>query len=659
MFKLLKKIICYLILITLLSGSIIKLQYWVNAKNTQINNEAETSRNAQLKNNRSKNLKDVSDDQIVEFLDDYINNKMKEYNVPGLEISVVRNNKEIFNKGYGYADLNEKRVVDVNNTTFPAASVSKLFTAVSIMQLYEQGKIDLDKDVNEYISPYKIENKFNKPVTCRNLLTHSSGLDEESEINTKTEDIENIKSQEYYFEHHKPVVITQPDTICRYSNQGYNLLGFIVEKVSSISYEEYIKENILNPLKMANTSVRINDENMAKGYMDDNEESVPFSYQYTSGSSGIISTSSDMENFMSAILNKGSFNGYNLLKPETIAMMESTQFSNNNCFSGMGLGFIKDDTNGAHVIKHEGALPGYVTTMFMLPEENLGIYICTNKMGPLPFNFEEEFKKEFYETENTLFSQLFNNRDQHKNYSMYEGHYRSYDGISQKSISKIFSLEEDTEIKDNKDGTLTLKEYTNEHTINTTRLVEKDKNVFVREDNKGYYAFRLDEKGKVQYAFNNVSHSTFEKINILEYKDIVYMFIYGTMIAFLINIISFTILKLINRKKQKALNYNKLIKLNISGEILGIIGILGTIFSSSILMYFNDYYFNAKLLYIPLVIILIYVIISIIILLQSILFTYKKIFNKKEQLYWIIINILNVIIISYLFYFNFIGFNLN
>lgn len=654
MFKLFKRIICYLIFITVLSGNIIALKNTVYAEGTQNYGETKT-----YTHESSENLKNISDNEIVEFLDTYINKKMKELNVPGLEISAIRNNKEIFNKGYGYADLKEKREVDVNKTTFPAASVSKLFTAVAIMQLYEQGKIDLDKDVNEYIYPFKIQNKFDRPVTCRNLLTHSSGLDEEGEINTKTEDMQNIKSQEYYFEHNKPVVIVEPDTISRYSNQGYNLLGFIVEKVSSVTYEDYIEENILKPLKMNNTSVRINDENMAKGYMEDNEESVPFSYQYTSGSSGIISTSSDMKNFMAAILNKGSFEGYNLLKPETVEMMENTQFSNNDCFPGMGLGFIKDDTYGAHVIKHEGALPGYVTTMFMLPKENIGIYICTNKMGPLPFNFEEEFKKEFYKTEYTLFSQLFNNRNEQKDYSMYEGHYRSYDGISKRSISKLFSLEEDTEIKDNKDGTLTLKEYTSEHTQIITRLVEKEENVFVREDNKGYYAFRLDEKGKVKYAFNNVSHSTFEKINIFEYKDTAYILMYGSMAIFLINIIGYIILKLINRKKQKNSSSNKLIIINIFSEFLSIIGVFGTIFLGSMLMYFNDYYFNKELLYIPLAIILIYVIISVIVLLNCIRSTYKNTFNKNEKIYWSIINIVNIVMISYMTYFNLIGFNLN
>ncbi|HCW54556.1 MAG TPA: serine hydrolase [Clostridium sp.] len=659
MFMLLKRILCCLILMSVLGGNLIKSHYMAFSQKTQNNKDIELSTNMQLKNSITQNLKDVTDQEISEFLEEYINNKMEEYNVPGLEISVVRNNKEIFNKGYGYADLKERRRVDINKTTFPAASVSKLFTAVAIMQLYEQGKIDLDTDVNKYISPIRIQNKFDQPVTCRNLLTHSSGLDEEGEINTKTENIQNIKSQEYYFEYNKPVVILEPNTISRYSNQGYNILGFIVEKVSSASYEQYIEENILKPLNMNNTSVRMNDENMAKGYMDDNEESVPFSYQYTSGSSGIISTSSDMKNFMTAILNKGSFEGYTLLKPETVAMMECTQFANDSCFPGMGLGFIKDNTYGADIIKHEGALPGYVTTMFIIPKENLGIYICTNKMGPLPFNFEEEFKKEFYETENTLFSQLFNNRNEQKDYSMYEGHYRSYDGISKKSISKIFSLDEDTEIKDNKDGTLTLKEYTNEHTQNTTRLVEKEQNVFVREDNKGYYAFRLNEKGKVQYAFNNVSHSTFEKINILEYKEVIYMLMYGSIIIFFINAIVSIIFKIINRKKQKGSSLNKLININIISEILYIFGVLGVIFLSRSLMYFNDYYFNIFLIYVTLSMILIYVIISIIILLTYINFTYKKVLNKKNQIYWSLINVVNIIMISCLSYFNLIGFNLN
>ena len=121
------------------------------------------------------------DEDLENFMNNYFQEKMEEYSVPGAAVVVVKDNKEIFKRGYGYRNLQLKTKVDPDKTSFPACSVSKLFTATAIMQLYEDGKIDLDKDINYYISPYKVINKFHRPVTCRNLLTHSSGVDEESD----------------------------------------------------------------------------------------------------------------------------------------------------------------------------------------------------------------------------------------------------------------------------------------------------------------------------------------------------------------------------------------------------------------------------------------------------------------------------------------------
>lgn len=623
-----------------------------------INNVTDNTLNTKH-NNKSQLKNSISDEDIKQFINDYFTKKMYEYSVPGAQITVVKNGKEIMTSSYGYADINNNIKVDKDNTTFPAASVSKLFTAVAIMQLYEKGALDLDMDANEYISPYKIENKYNKPVTCRNLLTHSSGLDEESEVNTKTEDADKIKSQEYYMEHNKPVVLNEPDSICRYSNQGYNILGFIVEKLSGVTYEEYIKDNILEPLKMNKSSVRLHDENMAKGYLDDDTE-VPLSYQYTSGSSGIICNSADMGHFMTAILNDGVYENNRILNEETVEIMKKTQFTNNPVYPGMGFGFIKSNRNNAQILKHEGGLPGYITTLFLLPDENLGIYIATNKMGPLPFNFEEELLNHFYPITDSEFDSLFIKLQSKKDYSDYVGKYRSYDGISKTTFAKIFGMEEDSEIKDNKDGTLTLIEYTNEHTINTTRLVEKEENVFGREDNKGYYTFKSDEQGNIKYAFNDISHNTYEKVNLLETKSVVNTVLFGIMLLFLINILYVIISKVKNRKKHNETFRvtNKLNKLSVSGELLNIIGLLGSIFTASSLMYFNDYYFSIKWLYIALTMILLSAIIFIIEFCILFKILVNKTASRKNIVYYVILNTAHIIMICYLQYFHLIGYNI-
>ena len=244
---------------------------------------------------------------IQEFMDNFFEKEMKKYKVPGATLVVVKDGKEVYKKGYGFSDVDKRITVNPDKTLFPVASVSKLFTAIAIMQLYEQGKIDLNENVEKYIAPYKIENHYDEIVTCANLLTHSSGIDEASEINGNTRNDKEIKSQEYYFNNHILRVVVEPNTVSRYSNQGYNILGYVIEKVSGITYEEYIKKYILEPLRMNDSLVRLKNSDTATGYeyIDGVFKEVPLAYQYTSGSSGLIVTTRDMENFITAILNNG------------------------------------------------------------------------------------------------------------------------------------------------------------------------------------------------------------------------------------------------------------------------------------------------------------------------------------------------------------------
>src|SRR5574344_1018400 len=118
-------------------------------------------------------------DAIQTFIDDYFQENMSIYKTPGVAVSVVKDSKELLTSSYGYADIESGKLVD-ETTTFPACSVSKLFTATAVMQLYEQGKMDLNADIRNYLNDVKIMNRFSEPITCASLLTHSSGLDEES-----------------------------------------------------------------------------------------------------------------------------------------------------------------------------------------------------------------------------------------------------------------------------------------------------------------------------------------------------------------------------------------------------------------------------------------------------------------------------------------------
>lgn len=607
-----------------------------------------------------------NEEDIKNFMNSYFNEKMKKYLVPGASVVVVKDNKEVFKMGYGYSNLESKALVDPDKTSFPACSVSKLFTATAIMQLYEEGKIDLDRNINEYISPYKVINKYDKAVTCRNLLTHSSGVDEASELNGTTTDEKSIKSQEYFMDTHTPIVVTEPNTICRYSNEGYNLLGYIIERVSGISYEEYINEKILKPLNMNNSSVRLKTNDTAAGYTYDSDQYIenPLPYQYTSGSDGIIATARDMENFIMANLNNGQFQNNSILNKSTLALMHNKQFSNAEDLPGMGFGFIRSYRSGQEIIKHEGALPaGYTTTLFLVPKENLGVYIATNSLSALPFNFEEEFLNYFYPESNDEFNAAENNLS--KDYSKYEGTYRGYDGTSKTNIMKLIVLFDpsmDMEIKDNKDGTLNLHEFTSAKEEITTRLIEIENGLFLREDGRGKFAFRIDKEGNVTYAFNDISENSFEKIKFYDERKFIMAVLGISIFMFIINIISFVV-SFIKRKNKKYKESKvpittQILKFsNIAIEVFNSIGTLGTIILAVMMIYNNDFSFK-YLLYFFLTMLVISSIISALNLALLSYYLAKKNESIRVKVYYVLLNIANLAFIWLLYYFNLIGYKI-
>lgn len=606
--------------------------------------------------------KDISSSKDVqEFMDKFFTSNMQKYKIPGSDVVVVKDGKEVFKKGYGYSNLDKKIEVNPDETLFPAASVSKLFTATAIMKLYEQGKLDINENVEKYIAPYKIDNDYNEVITCANLLTHSSGVDEASEINGNTRNEKNIKSQEYYFDNHKPKVVREPNTVSRYSNQGYNILGYVIEKVSGVSYEEYIKKNIIEPLKMDNTLVRVKNHSTATGYEYDNGSfnEVPLAYQYTSGSSGINATLNEMENFMMMHLNNGEVGGSRILKEETAKEMKEKQFANNEALPGMGYGFIRSNRNGQEILKHEGGLPGFTTTMFLMPKEKLGIYVATNSLNPLPFNIEDEFLNQFYPQESTKYSKL--KAKSNKDYSKYEGTYRSYDGISKSNIMKIgFLLDPtmDLRITDNKDGTLTLKEYTSAKEENITKLIEIKHGVFAREDGKGDFAFKLDSNERITYAFNDVSHNSFEKINFYDGRIFNIILFILVILVFIVNI-SINILKGIKRLfkrsvKEKSKEIKRNSSLNFIISLLNITGFIGALVLAISIIVTNDSSF-IYLLYILLSFLMFSTILSGVGLINIIRLWIKKVCSKRDKIYFTVVTIANIAFIWLIYYFNFLG----
>ncbi|MEO2681863.1 serine hydrolase, partial [Clostridium butyricum] len=296
----------------------------------------------------------------------------------------------------------------------------------------------------------------------------------------------------------------------------------------------------------------------------------------------------------------------------------------------------------------------------LIPKENLGIYVATNSLSGLPFDFEEEFLNYFYPHSNNFNIEKINSSE---DYSKYEGTYRSYDGISKTNIMKMAVLfDDDMEIKDNKDGTLTLHETTQSKERITTKLMEIENGVFLREDGKGKFTFKFDNYGKVTYAFNDISINSFEKLKFYEQSKFIILSIGIIVITFIINIMLFA-LSFIKRKNKvyKNSERTKIIEIlkyaNICIEIFYIIGGLGVIIST-LEMCLNSEYNLSYLLYSLLTMLIIATIIVIVSLALSIYSLIKKKGIIRQRLYYMFLNMMNLGFIWFLCYFNFLGYKL-
>src|SRR5262245_48494785 len=185
---------------------------------------------------------------VEAFLEGLIPAEIERNDIAGATVAIVKDGKLLFAKGYGYADVAKHTPVSAEETLFRPGSVSKLFTWTAVMQLVEQGKLDLDRDVNEYLD-FKIPATYAEPITLRHLMTHTPGF-EEAIKDLFVPDASQLKPLRDYLTNHIPRRIFPPGKIPAYSNYATALAGYIVERVSGKPYNEYIRDEILLALGM-------------------------------------------------------------------------------------------------------------------------------------------------------------------------------------------------------------------------------------------------------------------------------------------------------------------------------------------------------------------------------------------------------------------------
>ncbi|MGG4479383.1 serine hydrolase [Paenibacillus illinoisensis] len=356
--------------------------------------------------NEKGQTKALTSESAEAFLDTFFDSAEAKAQYVGASVVVVKDGKVLAEKGYGYADQESKTPVDPKSTAFRVASVSKTFTAAAVMQLVEQGKVDLQADFQTYVKGLEFDNPFDKPVTVENLLTHTTGFEirdpQQEDIHA---DFDKTVSMEDYAQQHMPPVVREPGSAYMYDNFSFLLLGMIVENVSGEPFETYMQQHIFKPLGMDNSSFVLNDkfkDQLATGYDAVHNPLDLYTLSPTPmPQGGMLSTAEDIGNFMIAFLNDGVKDNERILKETTVKSMEQYRSSIHPVLPDTTYGFeaafqLPGAGSSPAIITKAGDLIGFSSYLFLIPEQNTGVFLTYNQSGALRNLFYPAFIQTFF-----------------------------------------------------------------------------------------------------------------------------------------------------------------------------------------------------------------------------------------------------------------------
>lgn len=327
----------------------------------------------------------ASADTLAALLDPVFAREMERQDVPGAVCAVVGDGRVLFCKGYGVENLETHRPVDGARTLFRLASISKLFAATSVMQLYEQGRLDLRADVNTYLRDFQLPATFPTPVTLENLLTHTGGFDDRflgagAPLDSAPETLG------AYLARRMPPRVMPPGLYYSYSNHGMALAGHIVESVSGLSFSQYAQQHIFDLLGMTHSSFDLRPDllpDLATGYSElwGVRAAEPLDYALTIPASMLMSTGADMAKFMLAHLALGAAGANRILEKDTARLMQTQHFSQHPGLPGWAYGFEERHQNGLHLLEHGGLIWGFSSLLMLSPEHDFGFFVSLNRQG--------------------------------------------------------------------------------------------------------------------------------------------------------------------------------------------------------------------------------------------------------------------------------------
>lgn len=326
---------------------------------------------------------------VQAYLRELIVYEMRENKIQGLSIALVDGPKIIWAEGFGYADV-ANSIKATPDTLYRIGSISKLFNAVAALQLAEQGQLDLDRPIQDYLSDFAIRSRFTpQPTfTARQLMTHHSGLPADYLNGWNSEEPLRYMRQQLKDEY----MAYPPNTLSAYSNLGATVLGHVVETLAGEPYADWLKTRVLSPIGMENSYVAARlkpDARLARPY-DDAGKLTDYVVIRDVPAGGLVSNVVELGHFMRTVFNQGQTpTGQTLLRPETLAdMMQRQNRGIPLDFDlAMGLGWAIDPSwpePAGPLLGHGGSDGAFNAQLAVLPQQQLGVVVLANSAGALP-----------------------------------------------------------------------------------------------------------------------------------------------------------------------------------------------------------------------------------------------------------------------------------
>jgi CubicO group peptidase (beta-lactamase class C family) len=455
------------------------------------------------------------------YVDGIVATAMDDHRIPGVVLSVVRDGEVLLEKGYGFAREPGGVPADPATSLFRVASISKTFNATALMQLVEQGRVDLDAPFTDYLPDIAFRLPLGTP-RVRDLITHSAGFEEGYFGHFWARDAASDHTLAHYVARYQPAQVREPGKRVVYSNYGTSVIGLLIERVSGQPYADYLRDHVLRPIGMHASQFR-------DWHGPDEEPTLAHAYTWKNGrykvddwawqhggllpAGGLVATAREMTHFMRAHLGDGSFGEGRLLQPDTLARMHRTLIANHDAVTPNAHGFWAASIWGYPSLQHGGSIFGFMSNMVLVPELGLGIFVSTNSPAGLKLSstLPRRIVAQFYPVKFDISTPAYTDADATRAaLEPFAGEYlaqrRAYT-----TLEKAAGLMGTLRVGWNDRGFLTL---TGGGT--TQRFVALDDHRFASPDSGEVIAFSRDANGRPVLLHNAYGHNNFDRVGWLD-----------------------------------------------------------------------------------------------------------------------------------------------